>query len=94
MARFVLCTKSSTQRIVVEIQDSSTILLTKEWRRTSHDEWVMGKGITIPITHLIELGKVLSQFGTVDENQLLSGYELLQEGKYDSTTSRGRTPNS
>lgn len=94
MTRFVLHTKSSTQRIVVEIQDSANVLLTKEWRKTSQDEWMMGKGMTIPIIRLVELGQILEQIGTVEGDKLLSNYEHLQEGKYDNTTTRGKPLNN
>lgn len=86
MRRFVLFTRSNTQRVVVEIHETS-VLITKEWRKSSQDDWVMGKGITIPSCHLVNLGEILKCQDELELDNMLSNYELLQEGKYDNTGS-------
>lgn len=81
MIRFVLFTRSNTQRVVAEIHEDS-VLITKEWRRTDQDDWLMGKGITIPSHHLINLGNILKCQDKQKLDNMLSHYEKLQEGKY------------
>lgn len=56
--KFVLFTRSSTQRVVVEVYEDS-VLIAKEWRKFNVDDWIRGKGITIPRAHIIRLGKML-----------------------------------
>lgn len=57
----VIFSRTDTQRVVVSYTDTSC-LLSKEWRKTVDDEWLVGKSIDIPrdkLQRLIEvLGKV------------------------------------
>lgn len=82
--RFILFENSDTQRVTAKV-DGGCVLISKEWRKSSNDEWTIGKGITCPINHLINLGKILDCHNEQELQDLLSGYEVLQEDKHDST---------
>lgn len=59
--KLILHNNSSTQRITALVnRDEQNTLLSKEYRKTSKDEWKVGKGMTVPNSQLIKLGKVLS----------------------------------
>ena len=46
--KFVLFSNSNTQRVTVKLQ-GDTVLIAKDWRKSSKEEWTTGKGITIPL---------------------------------------------
>lgn len=53
--RYILYQSSSTQRVVAELIDIDSVLISKEWRKHSEEDWNFGKGITIPVESLIDL---------------------------------------
>lgn len=71
--KLVLFQSSNTQRVTVSIQDDE-VLLTKEFRKSSEDDWKIGKGLTLPKDRLVLLGDILS--GKVTD---LSGLETKEE---------------
>lgn len=82
--QFILFENSDTQRVTAKV-DNGCVLISKEWRKSSNDEWMLGKGITCPINHIINLGKILNCHNEQELRNLLSDYEVLQEDKHDST---------
>lgn len=77
MQKYLLFKTSNTQRVVAEIQDDNTILLSKEWRKNETDEWILGKGISFPKECIIDLGEILS---CTDEKRL---DELTKDYKWE-----------
>lgn len=89
----VLFVNSNTQRVTAEVnEDENWVLLSKEWRKTSEDDWNIGKGIKFQTSHLVNLGKILSCRDESQLNKMLSDYELLQEDKHDNLG--GKSPNN
>ncbi len=77
--RIVLFQNSSTQRVSVQ-QNGSTVLITKDWKKSASDEnWITGKGITLPVEHIISLGEILSCKDSEELEHLLSKYTVLKE---------------
>ncbi len=78
--KFVLFSNSNTQRVTVKLQ-GDTVLIAKDWRKSSKEEWTTGKGITIPTGHLLNLIKVLACKSEDELNSLLAEnhYEVLKE---------------
>lgn len=57
--KFVIFQSSNTQRVTVNIQENE-VLLNKEFRKSSDEDWKIGKGITLPKDKLVLLGDILS----------------------------------
>lgn len=57
--KFVIFQSSNTQRVTVNIQENE-VLLNKEFRKSSEEDWRIGKGITLPKDKLVLLGDILS----------------------------------
>lgn len=77
--KFVLFTNSDTQRVTAQIQPTS-VLITKEYRKSVTEDWKVGKGITIPVEKLVFLGKLLeSKHNETEFIRLLSDYEIIRE---------------
>ena len=53
--RYILYQSSSTQRVVAELIGIDSVLISKEWRKHSEEDWNIGKGISIPVEGLIGL---------------------------------------
>lgn len=53
--RYILYQSSSTQRVVAVLVNTNTVLISKEWRKNSDEDWNFGKGVTIPVESLIDL---------------------------------------
>ena len=51
----ILYQSSNTQRVVAVLVNTNTVLISKEWRKHSDEDWNFGKGITIPVESLIGL---------------------------------------
>ena len=57
----ILCELSSTQRIAVNVYNSC-IIIHKDFRKTSEEDWIVAKGIRIPITDLKKVANKLLEF--------------------------------
>lgn len=79
--KFVLAVNSSTQRITAKITETS-VLLNKEYRKSSTDDWKVGKGITVSQESLLFLAELLK----TGSDELLAGYEVLKEEEHGNTT--------
>lgn len=51
----ILYQSSNTQRVVAALVNTNTVLISKEWRKHSDEDWNFGKGIAIPVESLIGL---------------------------------------
>ncbi len=51
----ILYQSSNTQRVVAVLVNTNTVLISKEWRKHSDEDWNFGKGIAIPVESLIGL---------------------------------------
>ena len=59
--KFVIFQSSNTQRVTANIHEQENeVLLNKEFRKSSDEDWKIGKGITLPKNKLILLGNYLS----------------------------------
>ena len=76
--KFVLVSNSNTQRVTAKIEDTS-VLLTKEYRKSEEEPWKIGKGITIPVDKLIFLGNLLEFNDEEIISRRLTGYEVIEE---------------
>lgn len=76
--KFVLQTNTDTQRITVELGKNSS-LVSKQWRKSTGDKWVTGKGITIPNEKLVALGRIVGCQDEQQKNTLLSQFEQVRE---------------
>ena len=91
--KIVIFQSSDTQRIAINIKPKkSSILLSKEWRKTTGDGWKLGKSIEIPYNCVYNLGKILSEIydnrvviyeGSQNITQLC-GYEVIQDENTDN----------
>lgn len=62
MDKKVLVNLSNTQRVVLEqvsIKNEDRVLFGKEYRRTTDDDWIPSKGITIPVDSIPRLTEML-----------------------------------
>lgn len=78
--RFVLFKTSDTQRVSVQISDTS-VLFTKDWRKTPTEDWIVGKGITLPRECVNDLYEILNCHDTTKLDALLAQYESAKEVK-------------
>ena len=76
--KFVLFASSNTQRVTAQVNETS-VLLTKEYRKSTEEDWKIGKGITISTSELIFLGNLLRCESEDEFYRLLTGYEVLKE---------------
>lgn len=76
--KFVLFQNSNTQRITVNIQEDNTVLFSKEFRKSTLEEWKIGKGITVPINHIVFLGKLLSCNDKEELKTMIKTYEIIE----------------
>lgn len=72
--KFVLENNSNTQRVTVTLFDDGNICINKEFRKSVHSEWIVGKGVRVSKDKAIFLGKVLDYSNVY--NQFLSS-EIL-----------------
>lgn len=81
--KFVLCQNSNTQRVSVQYDqgtENSGVLLSKDWKKSAKDkEWNIGKGMTIPKDHLINLGRILESHDEQQLDSLLKPYKVLEK---------------
>ena len=76
--KVMLFQNSSTQRVSASRFDNGDWLLSKEWRKTSDNPWVQGKGILIPKHSVEMLATLLNDDG--DHNTVTNlGLEYLEE---------------
>lgn len=86
--RFVLFTRSNTQRVVVTIMGDQ-VLLSKEWRKFPNEEWSIGKGIMFPRENLEELGQLLGCQDRQKLDKILSSkYEVLPAIEFPLTSKK------
>lgn len=77
----IICQTSNTQRVVAESHPDGSWLLSKEWRKNADEEWIQGKGISLPVINgqstAQKLGRMLlggdmegaGENGTSDPNE-------------------------
>lgn len=76
--KIVLAQNSTTQRIVATISMENT-LITKEWRKLPSDNWITGKGITLPNCSLVLLGNIVKCRDSDELEKLLKECNVLKE---------------
>lgn len=76
--KFVLQPNTDTQRVTVELGEH-TSLVSKEWRKSTDDNWVTGKGIRISNERLQQLGEIVGCQDEQQRNTLLSQFEQVRE---------------
>lgn len=59
--KIVLFQSSDTQRVAINIEKENSILISKEWRKNTNDDWKLGKSIEIPHDKLESVQKVLKE---------------------------------
>ena len=59
--KIVLFQSSDTQRVAINIEKKDSLLISKEWRRNTNEDWKIGKSIEIPHDKLESVQKVLSE---------------------------------
>lgn len=58
--KLVLFENSTTQRVTINTESGKeSVLMSKEWRKSSKDDWILGKSIEIPYKELWNISRVL-----------------------------------
>lgn len=82
MKSIILCNLSNTQRTVANFEQSS-VLFTKEWRKSDKDNWTMGKGVRVSNQNILNISEILKCEDKDTLDELLSEYETAGE-TYDN----------
>lgn len=61
VSKYVVCTRSNTQRVVAIKYSDGSWMIGKEWRKKEGDEWLLGKGINLPMVSGHSTSKLLSE---------------------------------
>ena len=77
MVKLLVHQYSSTQRIVAQKNDDGSWLISKYWRKSANEPWIMGKGIELPVIDGKQTSKRLGELLVSDGN--LEGFEEITE---------------